>query len=157
MMEEQAPQTNTQTTPEFQTRAIAFLIDSVIAYAISLIPVIGGLIGGAYMLLRDGLTLDFANGRSIGKHLMKIKPVRVDGKPMDIATSISRNWMFALGLLISTLAFIPIVGWILIPVVVIIAIVAIIAEIYTTYKNPYGRRYGDRFAGTRVIVANDEQ
>lgn len=155
-MEEQAPQTNTSVAPEFQTRAIAFLIDSVIAYAISLVPVVGGIIGGVYILLRDGLTLDFANGRSIGKHLMKIKPVRLDGQPMDIATSVSRNWMFALGLLISTLAFIPIVGWILIPVVAIVAIIAIIAEVYATYKNADGRRYGDRFAGTQVIVAKDE-
>lgn len=151
----QDSQANTAVAPEFQTRAIAFLIDAVIAYAISLIPAVGGIIGGLYMLLRDGLTLDFANGRSIGKHLMKIKPVRLDGKPMDLATSVSRNWMLALGLVTSTLVIIPIVGWILIPIVALVGIVALVAEVYFTYKNPDGRRYGDRFAGTQVVTATD--
>lgn len=150
---EQPTQPAVNQYPSFQTRVIAFLIDSVIAYAISLLPVVGGLIGGAYMLLRDGLTLDFANGRSIGKHLMKIRPIRLDGQPMDLATSARRNWMFALGLLISALVFIPIVGWLLIPVVAIFSVVIVIIETLNANKKPAGIRIGDKMAGTEVVVA----
>lgn len=138
--------------PDFARRAVAFAIDGLIAFVLSLIPIIGGLLGGTYFLVRDGLTLDFANRRSVGKHIMGLKPVRLDGRAMDISTSAARNWMFALGLFISALVFIPIVGWLLIPLVAIIAIVAIVLETFVAYSTEDGRRYGDRFAGTRVIA-----
>jgi uncharacterized RDD family membrane protein YckC len=54
-------------------------------------------VGIAYALLRDGLTYDFMDGRSIGKKLMKLRPVRHDGSPMDMATSARRNWPLAFG------------------------------------------------------------
>jgi hypothetical protein len=37
------------------TRLISAIIDGVIQWIVSLIPFIGGIIGAAYMLLKDGL------------------------------------------------------------------------------------------------------
>ncbi len=53
------------------------------------------MIGGAYMLVRDGLAYDFADGRSVGKKIMKLRPVRLDGGAMDMDASIRRNWSLA--------------------------------------------------------------
>jgi uncharacterized RDD family membrane protein YckC len=136
-------------------RAIAIIIDFVIASILGLIPAIGWLLGGAYLLLRDGLDVDYLRGRSLGKTLMKLRPVRLDGKPMDLMTSIKRNWMFAMGLVVAALALIPIFGWLLIPFVIIAWPILIIIEIIRVFTNPRGRRWGDLLAGTVVIETED--
>ena len=41
---------------------------------------------------------------------------------MDIETSLKRNWMFAFGGLTSLLVMIPIIGWLLVPVVALLAL-----------------------------------
>ena len=59
-------------------RAAALIIDGIIAGVIAAVfgmlgsrmGGIGVLVGAAYTLCRDGLTLEFANGRSVGKQLM---------------------------------------------------------------------------------------
>ena len=100
--------------PDTVARFLAFLIDAVAVAAVGLVPVIGGLVGIAYVLTRDGLAFDFMDGRSIGKKLMKLRPVRLDGQPMDLNTSVMRNWPLSLGSLAQVLIFIPVIGWILI-------------------------------------------
>ena len=56
-------------------RIIAALIDGVLVAIVSLIPVIGWVIGPLYWLLRDGLDIEFMNHRRIGKKLLKLRPI----------------------------------------------------------------------------------
>ncbi len=136
---------------DLSKRFIAAVIDGAIAFVIGFIPLIGGIIGAAYWLVRDGLELEFMDGRSIGKKVMKLRPVRLDGQPMDIPTSVKRNWMFALGGVISFLLWIPILGWLLMIPVALIALGLGLFELYKVVTDPQGRRLGDNMAGTKVI------
>jgi hypothetical protein len=47
------------------------------------------------------------------------------------------------------------VGWIMIPVVAVIAVLIFILEIVLVLVDDQGRRMGDRIAGTMVIVTDD--
>jgi len=132
-------------------RFVAALIDAAIAVVIGFIPIIGGIISAAYWLLRDGMDFDFMKKRSLGKKVMKLRPVTLDGSPVDMVVSIKRNWMFALGGIVQLLMFIPVIGWALIPVVGVIALILAIIEIILVLTDPEGRRMGDKIAGTKVI------
>lgn len=59
--------------PLFEERMIAFFIDSVIVFGLSMFPKIGWMFGLMYFLLKDALF--FAGGQSFGKKLMKIQAV----------------------------------------------------------------------------------
>lgn len=154
----QVPGTETGTIPvkaDVGRRALALVIDGAVASILGIIPSVGWLLGGAYILVRDGLDFDYLRGRSLGKTLMKLKPVRLDGQPMDIMTSVKRNWMFASGLIISALALIPIFGWLLIPFVLIAWPVIGIIEILRVLNDSRGRRWGDQLAGTEVVETDE--
>ncbi len=148
-----APEVEQAMTPtgkaDLGKRIIAAIIDGVIAGVAGFIPIIGGLAGAAYMLIRDGLEVDFMDQRSLGKKVMKLRPVRIDGQPMDLVTSVKRNIPFAIGPLIM---IIPILGWIIGPIV---AMIIGIIEIILVLTDDEGRRMGDRFAETKVIEVND--
>lgn len=137
-------------------RFIAAIIDAVAAVAVGFIPFVGGLVATAYWLLRDGLDIEFMDGRSIGKALVKLRPVRLDGGKMDPMTSIKRNWMFALGGVAQLLLFIPIIGWIMLPFVGLAALVLGVVELVLVITDAEGRRFGDKLAGTRVIEVVEE-
>jgi uncharacterized RDD family membrane protein YckC len=139
--------------PDTLTRFVAFLIDAVAVALIGLVPIIGGLAGIAYVLFRDGLDIEFMHRRSLGKKLMKLTVVRTDGLPMDPMTSARRNWPLVFGSLAQLLVYIPVIGWILIPFVVIAGVVLVIIEIVRVLTSPDGRRIGDGYAGTKVVVA----
>jgi len=130
-------------------RFVAAIIDVAIAFVVGLIPIIGGLIGAAYMLLRDGFAFDFMDHRSLGKKLMKLRPVTLDGTPVDINVSIKRNWVFAVPLV---LMVIPIIGWVLAP---IIGVAIGIIECVLVLTDEEGRRMGDKIANTKVIEVSD--
>lgn len=132
-------------------RVVAVIIDAAIAAVLGVIPVVGGIIGTAYIVVRDGLDVDFMPNRSLGKKLMNLQPVRLDGAKVDLETSFRRNWMFGLGALISLLLYIPIIGWILIPIVGLASLGIGLYEIYLVVTDAEGRRWGDRMAGTKVI------
>ena len=132
-------------------RFVAAIIDGAVASVIGLIPVIGGLVGLAYILLRDGFEFEFMDYRSIGKKLMKLRPVRSEGKKMDYETSFRRNWPLVFGSLVQILIFIPVIGWILIPIVAIVGIALLITEVVLVFTNPEGKRWGDRLAHTKVV------
>ena len=137
-------------------RFVALLIDGVIASVLTwAIPVIGGFVGGAYILLRDGFDFEFMKHRSLGKQVMKLRVVRDDGQPMDLATSAKRNWTVSLGLLISVLAIIPILGWLGAIAVAFIAPIISLIEAALVFMDPEGRRFGDRTGGTKVIESAD--
>lgn len=132
-------------------RFLAALIDGLLAGVVSMVPVLGGLAAAAYMLFRDGLELDFMDGRSIGKKVMKLRPVRLDGQPMDLVTSAMRNWMFALGGVTALLMFIPLLGWLLVIPVALAGLALGILEIVLVLTDPQGRRLGDKTGATQVV------
>jgi uncharacterized RDD family membrane protein YckC len=136
-------------------RIVAAVIDCVVAAILNAVPAIGGLVAAAYWLLRDGLDINFMDRRSVGKKVMKLRPIRLDGRPMDIETSARRNWMFALGGVIWFLKYIFILGWLLIGPVLLAAIVLGFYELYRVITDPQGRRLGDVMAGTKVIEVAD--
>jgi uncharacterized RDD family membrane protein YckC len=142
---ETTPSPTTTAKADLTKRFIAALIDNVLASLVSAIPVVGGIVGAAYILVKDGLDFEFMDKRSLGKKLMKLRPVRLDGQAMDLNTSIRRNWPLAIG---SILSIIPLLGWIIaIPVSLVIGII----ELVLVLTDAEGRRMGDKLAGTKVI------
>ena len=132
-------------------RFLAALIDGLLAGVVSLIPVLGGLAAAAYMLVRDGLELEFMDRRSIGKKVMKLRPVRLDGQPMDIGTSVKRNLPLCVGSIGMVFLIIPILGWALAILLGLTGLVLAIIEIVLVLTDAEGRRMGDKMAATKVI------
>ncbi|MFW6287457.1 MAG: RDD family protein [bacterium] len=135
---------------DFMPRFLAALIDGVIGWVPVFIPVIGALIGAAYLLLKDGVMYQFTKddewkNRSIGKKIMKLEVVKLDEGYVDLAVSAKRNIPLIIG---SIIAIIPLLGWVLGP---IISIAFIIIELIAYLSDDTGRRLGDRWANTQVI------
>lgn len=143
---------HTATRPETSARVLAYVIDWVIAMALygvflNVSFLFGGLLGAAYLLLRDGFELDFMRGRSLGKRMMKLKVVRLDGGAMDFMTSARRNWTLAFSMLPLGLFFFLFL-W---PVALLLGLF----EAFRLFTSPAGRRWGDELAGTRVVMAEE--
>ena len=136
-------------------RVVAVVIDAALAIVVGMIPFIGGIIAAAYWVLRDGMDLDFMDHRSVGKKLTKLRPVKADGSQLEMMDSVTRNWMFGLGGVIQTLMFIPILGWLLIIPVSLVALGFGLAELFKVLTDPEGRRFGDIWAQTKVIQVED--
>ncbi len=133
-------------------RLIAGFIDVVLAIGCAAILGlkilgIGGLIGAAYMLFRDGLNLDFMDNRSIGKKIMKLRPVTINTENIDLLTSVRRNWMLALIPLSVSLIGIIFFGT--------IAFIICAVEVVLILTDDEGRRWGDKLADTKVIEVED--
>lgn len=132
-------------------RALAFLIDGAIALVLSRIPWIGPVLGGLYLLLRDGFDLDVMDRRSLGKRLMRLRPSCDDGSPVTLGVSAMRNWTVAAASLAVILLVVPLLGLVLVPLAWVVGIVLLVVESYLTITAEDGRRWGDRLAGTRVV------
>lgn len=126
---------------DVMTRFLAALIDGLMSAAVSLIPVIGAIISTVYLLIKDGLF----EGQSVGKKLMKLQVVSLEGNKADFAVSAKRNVIFAIP---SFIMIIPVLGWIVAP---ILALVILIIEVVKVLNEPKGRRLGDTWAGSQVI------
>ncbi len=125
-------------------RFIAKLIDLFIVVAAGEIaPPVGFLSGLTYILIADG----FAGGKSIGKRLVGLQTVRLDGRdPAGFRESIIRN--LPLGGAMIAYA-VPYVGWL-----ASLASLAILAfESFLIIGNEQGRRLGDEVARTQVLDA----
>lgn len=125
----------------FNTRATAAVIDCIVSFGITmtLTWVLPGfasklawLTGMAYLIVRD--SLPFLGGQSIGKKAMKIKAVTMDDK------SLSGNWEAAV--LRNLILVIPLMG-----------LVEIFILLTREDKPERGRRLGDEWAKTKVIIA----
>ena len=125
----------------FNTRATAAVIDCVVSIGITmtlslLLPgfasKLAWLTGSAYLIVRD--SLPFLGGQSIGKKAMKIKAVTLDEK------SLSGNWEAAV--LRNLILVIPLMG-----------LVEIFILLTREDKPERGRRLGDEWAKTKVIIA----
>lgn len=136
-------------------RLIAAIIDGLLAGGVSLVPFVGGIIGGLYILMRDGLELEFMDRRSIGKKLMKLRPVRLDGQPMDPISSVKRNLPLCLALVGTIFWVIPILGWIVAILFGLAGLVVNLIELVLVLTDPEGRRMGDKLAGTKVVEVAD--
>jgi len=134
-------------------RIIAFVIDAVVSMIIGLIPLVGGIIGALYMLLRDALPIEALEYQSVGKKLLKLSVVNVEdpGAKIDYAASAKRNWMFALGPIMLFFVLIPIFGWIIDILLGIALLILLITEIVKIFSHEKGIRWGDKTAGTMVI------
>jgi len=127
----------------FNTRIIAALIDGAVAAGLLIAAMwilphfavwIARLLGIAYLVTRD--SLPFLGGQSVGKKAMKLKAVTMDGKSLvgNWEPSIIRN-----------------VAMIVFPLAVVEFIILLTRE----GKPEHGRRLGDEWAKTKVILAPD--
>jgi uncharacterized membrane protein len=134
-------------------RIIAFIIDVVASMIVGFIPLVGGIIGALYMLLRDALPIEALEYKSIGKKFLKLSVVNIaePTSKIDYAASAKRNWMFALGPIMLFFLIIPIIGWIIDILIGIAVFVLIIIEIIKIFSDEKGVRLGDKMAGTMVI------
>ena len=155
------PEAGAYGKPDLAKRFLAQLIDGILALIVfwllvALIPgwytgyILGILAAGGFFLVRDGLNVEFMKQRSIGKKFMKLRPVRLDGNPMDLERSIKRNWMFG----VSWLASLPAFG-VLGTLIGMVAGLVILYECYKVLTDAESRRWGDELAGTRVIESDD--
>ncbi len=130
---EEPPQESFTPVPaDWQSRGAAFLID-LLLYAILHFggPALGfGILGGflavLYITFRDGLF----HGQSLGKKVMGVRVVHLDGRPISYVDSSFRNVLFIIYLLMP---------------------LAIAVEAVAAFRNPERRRLGDRIAKTCVV------
>jgi uncharacterized RDD family membrane protein YckC len=122
-------------------RFIAKLIDLFIVVAAGEVaPPVGFLSGLAYILIADG----FAGGKSIGKRLVGLQTMRLDGREaVGFRESIIRNLPLGGAQIVYA---VPYIGW--------LASLAILAfESFLIIGNEQGRRLGDEVARTQVLDA----
>lgn len=127
----------------FNTRIIAAVIDSLVAGGLAMAVAwilpgfaakIAWLVGMGYLVTRD--SLPFLGGRSVGKTAMKLKVETEDGK------TLTGNWEAAL--IRNAVLIIP-----------FFALIELFVLLSREDKPGRGRRLGDEWAKTRVIVAPD--
>ncbi|MGE5623896.1 MAG: RDD family protein [Methanocella sp.] len=136
---------------EFGPRFLAAFVDGAVCAVLSLLPFIGFLIGAAYLLVKDGIMYELTKkeewrNRSVGKKLLSLEVVALDGNRVDLVTSAKRNLPLSVG---SIIAVVPAIGLIIGPFA---GLVLGIVEIYLVLTDPEGRRLGDRWAGTQVVA-----
>ena len=106
---------------------------------------LGALLCSLYILFKDGWHIAPLKGRSFGKTVLKIQPIRLDGGIMDLKTSALRNWTLALPSFFDAIAS----GWFY-GILSIIGFVAIAGELFLTLTQHHGRRFGDHVAHTEI-------
>ncbi|MDX1439046.1 MAG: RDD family protein [Rubricoccaceae bacterium] len=139
----------------------ATLIDGLIAGILAYIFALGGirmygfgmLVGVAYILVKDGLAVDFMQQQSLGKKLLKLRAVRLDGATMTLTDSVRRNWpmtlasvFYGLGAMLGGYS-----GFFLFSVLAGLGGLFALVECILVLTDPEGRRFGDKFAETKVI------
>lgn len=143
--------------PTQHERVVAALLDGIIASG--LIALLGGgpgaLVGTAYLVARDGVEAGPLRFRSVGKYVMGLGLVRLDGRPVSLETSVQRNWMLGVLFVAGLFVFVPIVGGALASLLSFLGLGLILFEIYNVLSDPAGRRWGDRLGNTKVVETGD--
>lgn len=138
-------------------RVVAALLDGIIASG--LIALLGGppgaLLGAAYLVVRDGVDVGPFRFRSVGKYVMGLGLVRLDGRPVSLETSVQRNWMLGLLFVAGLFVVVPIVGGALASLLSLLGLALVLFETYNVLTDPAGRRWGDRLGNTKVVEAGD--
>lgn len=116
---------------DWQTRSLAFLIDLILY--IALFYGLGGVshfvatfLSMIYIVFRDG----FFSGQSVGKKVMGIRVIHIDGRPISFVDSSFRNVLFLVPYLLPA---------------------TLVIETFALFRSTDRRRLGDRIAKTRVI------
>jgi uncharacterized RDD family membrane protein YckC len=145
--------------PTQHERFVAALLDGILATGLTALlgglPLLGGIVGGAYLVVRDGVEVGPLRFRSVGKYVMGLDLVRLDGRPMTLETSVQRNWMLGLSSVAGAFIVVPIVGGALASLLSLAGLGLIVYEIYNVFSDPEGRRWGDRLGNTKVVAAGD--
>lgn len=137
---------------EVGKRIVAGVVDLCICLALAGAPILGlQILAFTYLLVRDGLDWSFMDHRSVGKKLLNLRPIRLDGRPMDIAASAKRNLTLAICPLGALLFAIPFIGWLGGLLIIFGGAVAAVIEVMRIFTDAEGRRLGDEAAGTIVI------
>lgn len=153
-------------------RLAAATLDAALAAVLALAPAaispvqkarlfgVGLLLAAAYVLLRDGVPYAEWGARSLAKRWLGIRPYRLSGEAMDLATSVRRNVTLggavgAVGLVYVLGGFrgIAVAGISISDLVTFAALAVVAVEALLVAVDPVGRRIGDRLARTRVIEA----
>jgi hypothetical protein len=111
-----------------------------------------------FILARDVVMGD----RSLGKKFQEIRVVDSGGRPIEFMDSAKRNAIFAIGSVLGVVSgafqMIPCVGHLvaclLLPLLLLgalVGLVAVIVELVKIIQDPAGIRFGDQFAGTKVV------
>jgi len=117
---------------DWQSRGIAFLIDLALYAALHFggpalgFGILGGFLAVLYITFRDGLF----GGQSLGKKIMGVRVVHLDGRPISYVDSSFRNVLFIIYLLMP---------------------LAIAVEAVAAFRHPERRRLGDRIGKTCVV------
>ncbi len=106
---------------------------------------LGSLGSALYILFKDGFSSGLMNGRSFGKMVFHLRPVRLSGGPMDLKASALRNWTLALPSFFSAIGA-GTVFWLF----SLIGAVVVIGEIVLVVTQAHGRRFGDQLADTEI-------
>lgn len=138
---------------DFRWRLGARAVDTAIFALLAgwTIPVLGPLLGLAYLLLADGVK----DGASVGKRIFGLQVKRItagrnnderstDTQDASLFDSLLRNAPFGL---VGLFSLIPIIGWALF---LTLGLAVIGFETYMIWSDPRGVRAGDILAGTRV-------
>ena len=138
------PEPDDGTLAPFNTRIIAALIDVLISMGLYIAAVFilpgfveraAGLLSLGYLIARD--SLPFLGGQSVGKRAVKLKVVTLEDKP------IIGNWEVCL--IRNGVLLIPFFG-----------LVELFVLLTREGKPDQGRRLGDEWAKTKVVIAGDE-
>ena len=116
---------------DWQTRSLALLIDLILFITLfyglgATYHFWGVFLAMIYMVFRDGLF----SGQSIGKKVMGIRVVHMDGRPISFVDSSFRNVLFLVPYLLP---------------------LTLVVETAALFRSPDRQRLGDRIARTRVV------
>jgi uncharacterized RDD family membrane protein YckC len=125
---------------------------------VRIVGFLNAIVSLGYCLGRDIL----AGDRSLGKKIQNIRVVSSGGGAIGLMDSVNRNLIFGiggiLGLLSATLGLLPCLGdavrCLLFPLLMLgffVQIAVAIVEVVKIFQDPAGVRFGDQFAGTRVV------
>lgn len=146
-------------SPTRHQRIVAALLDGILATGLTALlgglPLLGSLVGGAYLVARDGVEVGPLRSRSVGKYVMGLGLVRLDGRPVTLETSVYRNWMLGMVSFAGLFVAVPIVGGALASLLSFGGLGLVLFEMYNVVTEPAGRRWGDRFGKTRVVATGD--
>ncbi len=145
--------------PTHHQRVVAALLDGILASGLmaflSGMPLLGGLVGGAYLMARDGIEVGPLRFRSVGKYVMGLGLVRLDERQVTLETSVQRNWMLGVSSVAGVFVAVPIVGGALASLLSLAGLGLILFETYNVVADPAGRRWGDRLGRTKVVATGD--
>jgi len=147
--------------PTHHQRLTAALLDGIIATGLTALfgglPLFAGLVGGAYLVMRDGFEAGPLRYCSVGKFVMGLSLVRLDEAPLTLETSVQRNWMLGVSSVAGIFVAVPIVGRALASLLSFVGLGLILFEVYNVVVDPAEQRWGDRLGRTRVVATEGRE